>query len=176
MLEVVEIGLGIACGAWSASNLAHAGLIMLVILAPVIAWRDFATHRIPEAISLPWLAFALTIAVFRLPASATALLGTAITVVIICIMTISGIVNRKHILGIADAVVLVAILATLSDDRTFPAPSIFVTMTLTMVAAALIALALNVLQRRPLSTPGPIGGSLAIGAVLVAVPTWLLAR
>ncbi len=176
MFEVVEIGLGIACGAWCASNLSHAGLIMLVILAPVIAWRDFTTHRIPESISLPWLAFALTIALFRLPASATALLGTAITAVIICIMTFTGIVNRKHVLGIADAVVLVAILATLSDDRTFPAHSIFVTMALTIVAAALIALALNAIQRRQLSAPGPVGGSLAIGAVLVAVPTWLLAR
>ena len=176
MLEVVEIGLGIACGAWSASNLAHAGLIMLVILAPVIAWRDFSTHRIPESISLPWLAFALTIAVFRLPASGTALIGTAITAVIIFIMTFTGIVNRKHVIGFADVVVHVAILATLSDDRTFPAPNSFMTMAMTIIVAALVALAINAILRRPLSAPGPIGGSLAIGAVLVAVPAWLLAR
>jgi Flp pilus assembly protein protease CpaA len=176
MFGVVEIGLSIACGAWSASNLTHPGLIVLVILAPVIAWRDFSTHRIPESISLPWLSFALTIALFRLPASATALLATAITAGIICLMTLTGIINQKHFLGIADAIVLVAILATLCDDRTFPAPSIFVTMALTIVAAALVALAVNAFQRRPLSAPGPIGGSLAIGAVLVAIPTWLLAR
>ena len=176
MFEVVEIGLGIACGAWSASSFSHASLIVLVILAPVIAWCDFSTHKIPETLSLPWLAFALAIAFSRLPESGIALLATAITTAVICVMVVSGIIKGKHVLGIADGFVLIAILATLCDSRTFPAPNIFVSMILTMMAASLIALAMNVFQRRLLSAPGPIGGSLAIGAVLITLPTWFLAR
>lgn len=173
MFVVLEIGLGIASGAWSASHLPHAGLIALIVIAPVIAWRDFSAHRIPEVITLPWLTFATTIAAFRLPGSITALITTAVTAAAVSIMIAKGIIDRKHLLGIADAIVLVAILATLSDNRTFPANIIFLTMALTVAASAPISIAVMLFKGKAISTQAPIGGSLAIAAVIVAIPTFL---